>query len=88
MNVALSDDFMEALGKLNGNEIKKASKTIMEIKRESDAKGLRAHKIEYPCGAIISFSVNMDVRIIAHQKGNTITLLYMIITMTHIIGFG
>jgi hypothetical protein len=48
MNVALSDDFMEALGKLNGNEIKKASKTIMEVKRESDAKGLRAHKIEHP----------------------------------------
>jgi len=77
MNVALSDDFMEALGKLNGNEIKKASKTIMEVKRESDAKGLRAHKIEHPCGAIVSFSVNMDVRIIAHQKGNTITFLYI-----------
>ena len=77
MKVALSDDFMEALGKLNGNEIKKASKTIMDVKRESDAKGLRAHKIEHPCGAIVSFSVNMDVRIIAHQKGNTVTLLYI-----------
>jgi predicted AAA+ superfamily ATPase len=77
MNVALSDDFMEALGKLNGNEIRKASKTIMAVKRESDAKGLRAHKIEHPCDAIVSFSVNMDVRIIAHQKDSTITFLYI-----------
>ena len=77
MNVALSDDFMEALSKLSGNEIKKASKTIMEVKKESDAKGLRFHKIEHPSGAIVSFSVNMDVRIIAHQKGDTITLLYI-----------
>lgn len=77
MNVALSDDFMDALGKLNGNEIKKASKTIMSVKRESDAKGLRFHKIEHPCGAIISFSVNMDVRIIAYHKDSTITFLYI-----------
>ena len=77
MNVALSDDFMEALGKLNGNEIKKASKTIMAVKHESDAKGLRAHKIEHPCGAIVSFSVNMDIRIIAHQKDSTVTFLYI-----------
>lgn len=77
MQVALSEDFMEALGKLNGNEIKKASKTIMAVKKESDAKGLRAHKIEHPCGAIVSLSVNMDVRIIAHQKDSTITFLYI-----------
>ena len=77
MKVALSDDFMDALGKLNGNEIKKASKTIMAVKQESDAKGLRFHKIEHPCGAIVSFSVNMDIRIIAYQKDSTITMLYI-----------
>ncbi len=77
MTVAITEDFMEALGKLNGSEIKKASKTIMSIKKESDAKGLRAHKIEHPCGDIVSFSVNMDVRIIAHQKDSRITFLYI-----------
>ena len=61
MQVALSEDFMEALGKLNGNEIKKASKTIMSIKKESDTNGLRAHKINHPCGSIVSYSVNMDI---------------------------
>ncbi|MBO7637271.1 MAG: hypothetical protein J6S89_11920 [Paludibacteraceae bacterium] len=68
---------MEALGKLNGNEIKKASKTIMSIKKNSDAGGLRAHKIEHPCGAIVSYSVNMDVRIIAYQKDQDVTFLYI-----------
>ena len=42
MQVSLSEDFMVALGKLNGNEIKKASNTIMAIKKDSDAKGWRA----------------------------------------------
>ena len=77
MNVALSEDFMEALGKLNGNEIKKASSTIMSIKKDSDAKGLRAHKIEHPCGYIVSYSVNMDIRIIAYQKDQNVTFLYI-----------
>ena len=43
MNVALSDEFMEALGKLNGNEIKKASKTIMSVRRESDFQRAHCH---------------------------------------------
>jgi len=77
MKVAITEDFMDALGKLNGNEIKKASKTIMSIKKESDAGGLRAHKIEHPCGAIVSYSVNMDVRIIAYQKDQEVTFLYI-----------
>lgn len=77
MRVAITEDFMEALGKLNGNEIKKASKTIMSIKKNSDAGGLRAHKIEHPCGAIVSYSVNMDVRIIAYQKDQDVTFLYI-----------
>jgi hypothetical protein len=77
MQVSLSDDFMEALGKLNGNEIKKASSTIMSIKKDSDAKGLRAHKIEHPCGYIVSYSVNMDIRIIAYQKDQNVTFLYI-----------
>ena len=77
MKVAITEDFMEALGKLNGNEIKKASKTIMAIKKDSDAGGLRAHKIEHPCGAIVSYSVNMDVRIIAYQKDQDVTFLYI-----------
>ncbi len=77
MQVAVTEDFMEALGRLNGNEIKKASKTIMSIKKDSDAGGLRAHKIEHPCGAIVSYSVNMDVRIIAYQNKQGVTFLYI-----------
>lgn len=77
MDIALSDEFMNALSKLNGNEATKAAKTIMSIRNESEAKGLRAHKIEHPCGAIVSYSVNMDVRIIAHQKDSKVTLLYI-----------
>ncbi len=77
MQVAVTEDFMEALGRLNGNEIKKASKTIMSIKKDSDAGGLRAHKIEHPCGAIVSYSVNMDVRIIAYQNKQGVTFLYV-----------
>lgn len=77
MQVALSEDFMEALGKLNGNEIKKASKIIMSIKKDSDANGLRAHKINHPCGSIVSYSVNMDIRIIAFQKDKCVTFLYI-----------
>lgn len=77
MTVAITEDFMEALGKLSGNEIKKASKTIMSIKKDSEAGGLRAHKIEHPCGAIVSYSVNMDIRIIAYQKDKNVTFLYI-----------
>ena len=77
MKVAITEDFMDALGKLSGNEIKKASKTIMSIKKGSDANGLRAHKIEHPCDAIVSYSVNMDVRIIAYQKDENVTFLYI-----------
>lgn len=33
MQVALSEDFMEALGKLNGNEIKKHQKLSCPLKR-------------------------------------------------------
>ena len=75
--VAITEDLMDALGKLSGNEIKKASKTIMSIKKGSDANGLRAHKIEHPCDAIVSYSVNMDVRIIAYQKDENVTFLYI-----------
>lgn len=67
MKVAITEDFMDALGKLSGNEIKKAS----------DANGLRAHKIEHPCDAIVSYRVNMDVRIIAYQKDENVTFLYI-----------
>ena len=77
MTIALTEDFMDSLGRLNGNEIKKASKTIMSIKKESDAKGLRAHKIDHPSDSIISFSVNMDIRIIAYLKDKSITFLYI-----------
>lgn len=77
MEVRITEDFFDALGKLNGNEIKKASKTIMSIKRDSEAGGLRAHKIEHPCGAIVSYSVNMDVRIIAYQKNQCVIFLYI-----------
>ena len=77
MEVTITEDFMEALGKLDGNEIKKASKTIMSIKKDSAAGGLRAHKIEHPSGAIVSYSVNMDIRIIAYQKDLSVIFLYI-----------
>jgi hypothetical protein len=77
MEISLTIDFMDALAKLTGNEAIKTSKTVMAIAKESDANGLRAHKIEHPCGAIVSYSVNMDIRIIAYQKDSCITFLYV-----------
>ena len=77
MNITLSTDYLDALISLPANALKRAMQTVMSIKNNYAAAGLRTHKIEHPCGHIVSYSVNMDIRIIAYQKDENVTLLYI-----------
>lgn len=77
MEVALTTDYCDSLGALQGNEIKRAMQVVMAIKNDSTAGGLRAHKIEHPSKHIVSYSVNMDLRIVAYQKNDKAILLYI-----------
>lgn len=77
MNIALTEEYMNALGVLQGTDIKRAMQTVMSLKKDSTAAGLRAHKITHPCSHIYSYSVNMDLRILAYVDDQVMTLLYI-----------
>lgn len=77
MRTRITEDFFKSLGKLTPSEQKKAHSTIFAIFRNDTNAGLRAHKIEHPSNKIISYSVNMDIRVIVHTSYDYSTILYI-----------
>ena len=77
MNVQVTTDFFRSIAKLSKKEQKQAQETITSITVGDQTKGLRKHKIEHPSNAIISHSVNRDIRLISHLNNDMLTILYI-----------
>ena len=77
MECKVAVDFFKALASLQKSEQRQVRETLSAILTGSQAAGLRAHKIQHPSANIVSYSPNMDLRIIAHQDATTLTFLYV-----------
>lgn len=76
MNVQVTIDFFRSISKLSKAEQKQVQETISNIAFGPERNGLRKHKIDHPSNAIISHSVNRDIRLISHYVNDVLTLLY------------
>lgn len=77
MKPAVTTDFFDALALLSNADQKRVRRTLTQVVGGYEGAGLRLHKINHPSGAISSYSVTRDLRIIAHFDGNVITLLFV-----------
>ncbi len=78
MILRIASTFNAALGKLQNKEQKQVKLTVFDFQTEEGRNGLRYHKLDRVRDEHFrSVSVNMDLRIIVHQDGDSTLLCYV-----------
>lgn len=69
--------FLNSFSKLSRTNRKSVRNRLTAISSDFTGTGLRLHKLAHPSSAVFSYSVNRDIRIIAHRDRKVITMLYV-----------
>lgn len=75
--ISITPSFMDAFSRLGKSDQKRVSSTMSKLIHDHKVPSLRNHSIESKRGDYISFSANMDLRLIGHKYNEFIVLIYV-----------